>query len=114
MCLTTRLLTQAASLAKANSEFKNYSIACIALRQDGVFVQSYNGSTKLPMPAAHAEAKVLKKAGRGAILFVARVTADGEWALSKPCKNCSSLIRSKLVERVYYTIAPGEFGVWDL
>ena len=41
---------------------------------------------------------------------VARVLANGDWALARPCKNCQTCMKRKGVKRVYYTISPGEYG----
>ena len=93
---------------------KNFFLGCIAIRQDGAEVKSRNSKVQNPHPDGHAEAKVLKKTGKGAILWVARVLKDGKtWAMAKPCPKCQILIKNKGVERVYYTIGPGEHGVWD-
>ena len=104
-------LSRVAKLAYSNLE-KNFLVGCIALRRDGVEVQSTNSRVQIPHPQAHAEARVLKKAGLGAILYVARVTRDKKWCMAKPCASCQNLIRSRRVKRVVYTIGPNEFGVW--
>lgn len=96
-----------------SKESRNFTLGCIAKRRDGAMVFSSNGKTKIPAPSAHAEARVLRKAGRGATIWVSRVLHDGAWALAKPCKKCQALIRSYGVERVYYTIGPGEWGIWN-
>jgi len=106
-------LKRAATLA-ADGTDKNFFIGCIALRKDGAEVRSRNSRVKDPNINGHAETKVLKKAGYGATLWVARVLKNGKtWAMAKPCPKCQALIRNKGVKRVYYTIGPGEYGVWD-
>jgi tRNA(Arg) A34 adenosine deaminase TadA len=107
------MLQQAADLAYEVADGrKNFLLGCIAKRKDGAFVRSRNSTMRDPTPEGHAEARVLKKAGHGAILWVARVTRDGAWKMAKPCEKCQALIRNHGVKKVYYTIAPNEWGVW--
>lgn len=114
-----RLLELAAAIAKGGkssvaNKKKNYLIAAIAQRTDGAIVISQNSQTKEPEPNAHAEVRVLKKADIGCTLYVARVLRDGTWAMAKPCNKCQTRIRNRGVKRVYYTIGPDEWGVWDV
>lgn len=107
------MLQQAANLAfDAADGRKNYLLACIARRKDGAIVRSRNSTMRHPCSDGHAESRVLRKAGHGATLWVARVTRNGEWKMAKPCEKCQALIRNHSVKRVYYTIAPNEWGVW--
>ena len=66
------------------------------------------------MHSAHAEHRVLKKAGKGPILYVARIDRYGHWAMAKPCNLCQTLIKNRRVKRVYYTITKDEWGVMEL
>lgn len=93
---------------------KEYLLACIIKRKDGAIVFSQNATVDRPRPQLHAEARALRKADAGCVLYVARIKRDGNWAIAKPCKFCQALIRNKRVKRVYYTIGPGEYGVWDV
>lgn len=93
---------------------RQFLIGSLAERSDGAIVISHNITAQEPTPSAHAEARVLRKADAGCVLYVARVTRDGVWAMSKPCMNCQKLIRSRRVNKVYYTIAPGHYGVWKV
>lgn len=109
-----KMLHEAAKLAFSGSRKKHHLLACVAKRKDGATVSSRNGMTRTPCPSVHAEARVLKKAGHGAIIYVAKVQkSTGEWGLAKPCDDCMKLIRNKNVKRVYYTIGPNEYGVID-
>jgi deoxycytidylate deaminase len=56
--------------------------------------------------------RAIRRASKGSILYVARVLQNNTWAMAKPCLNCQTAIKAKKIERVYYTIGPGEFGVW--
>jgi tRNA(Arg) A34 adenosine deaminase TadA len=107
-----RLLDVAAALALAEKGRKNFRLGAVIKRLDGAIVTATNHHTKFPNPSAHAEARALRKADWGCVLYVARVTADGGWALSKPCKRCQAIIRNRGVKKVYYTIGPNEYGVW--
>lgn len=108
-----KMLNKAALLAASNKNDINFYLAAVALRKDGTLVCSVNNMVRQPTPSAHAEARVLRKAGAGSILWVSRVLKDGvTWAKAAPCKTCRTLINNKLVSKVYYTIGPNEFGVW--
>lgn len=99
-----KMLNKAVALAIKGNWEKNYLLGAIALRKDGVYVYSKNSLVQTPSPTGHAEARILKKAGTGAILWVARVYRDGGWAMAKPCTTCQTLIKNKGVKRVYYPI----------
>lgn len=115
MNINARILSNAIEFAaKTKNTDKNFFLAAIALRKDGTWVWSTNSTVmESPMPSAHAEARVLKKAGQGAIIWVARVLKDRKtWAMARPCRTCSALIHNRLVSKVYYTIGPNEYGVY--
>lgn len=110
-----RKLNWAAKIAaESKDQNKNFFLACVALREDGTYVHSTNNTViQEKTPSAHAEARVLRKAGVGAILWVARVLKDRQtWATARPCERCQALIINKGVKKVYYTIGPDEYGVW--
>jgi len=88
-------------------------VGAVAIRKDGVIVASRNSGIKDPFarcPSVHSEAKVLRKAGYGSIIYVARVKRDGSLALAKPCDTCYYFLKSMKVEAVYYTISNDEWG----
>lgn len=122
MKMKAKYMQMAAKMALENFSYKDYSLACVAIRNDGVLVKSTNGvvprtlktSKKTALPSAHAEIRALKKAGKGAILYVARVWRNGDWALSRPCTTCQAMIKNRGVRIVYYTIGPNEWGTWVL
>ena len=114
-----KLLKIAAKIAAGSDDLdvtyrKQYLIAALSERTDGAIVVSTNITVRVPAPTAHAESRVLRKSDAGCTLYVARVTKDGAWAMSKPCSNCQKIIRSKRVYKVYYTIAEGEYGIWNV
>lgn len=115
MNINIRILSNAAEIA-ANSKNtdKNFFLAAIALRADGAWVMATNQTAHdAQRPCAHAEARALKKAGKGCILWVARVLKDKKtWAMAKPCSKCQALLQNKRVNKVYYTIGPNEYGTY--
>lgn len=108
------MLSQAAEIAASSKDIhKKYFLGSIALRGDGAYVYSTNYTViEHRTPSSHAEARVLRKAGSGAVLWVARVCRNGDWGLARPCRNCQVLAENKAVKKVYYTIGPNEYGVW--
>ncbi len=110
-----KILEAAALLAfSTKNREKNFFHGCIVQREDGAFVKSVNSTfVENKTPPAHAEARALRKAGRGGVLWVARVSRHGDWAMSQPCPTCRALIINKGIRKVFYTIGPGEFGVWE-
>lgn len=109
-----KYLDIAAKFAKHGTGYKTYKLACVIKRSDGALVMADNKCYKSIEPCYHAEARALRKADSGSIMYVARVTKDGEWANSKPCKACQTLIRNKNVKKVYYTLGPNEWACWDV
>jgi len=105
-----KMLNMAAKIARMKDDCRHFFIGAVAIRGDDVMVCSYNGAPKFPTPSHHCEARLSRKLDRGAIVYVARTTADGAWGLSKPCGNCELALRRSYVKKVYYTIAPNEYG----
>lgn len=101
------LLRIAGQIAALSADRKRKAfVGALAVRRDGVLVASRNGSssnTPSKSPTAHAEIRVLRKAGYGATLYVARLKRNGELAMAKPCPKCHAMLRSRGVEVVYYT-----------
>ncbi len=78
-----------------------YSLAAVGIRDDGVVVWSINGQSMGTNPRCHAEARLLRKLGRGGIVYVARVRKDGSIGCAKPCPHCERLLRSNRTKVVY-------------
>lgn len=67
------------------------------------------------LPASHAEGRVLRKLGKGGTIFVSRVQKkDGSLAMAMPCPMCQIRIKSFKAIKVYYTINPDQYGIWDV
>jgi tRNA(Arg) A34 adenosine deaminase TadA len=108
-----KYLDLAIRIAKGGTEERNYRIGCVGIRTDGAIVVAPNLLTKKPEHTAHAEYRTLSKSDAGVTLYVARIHRDDTIALAKPCVKCQALIRNRRVKRVFYTISPEEYGVWD-
>ena len=108
------LLREAAVIALRGDQKRSFFLGAIGIRKDGAIVAANNGGSNIPTPPAHAEARLLRKLGNGAYVYVARVTKGGSLALAKPCRGCTQGLRNKGVKRVYYSISDDEFGVMDL
>ncbi len=106
-----KYLELATRVAKANTQAKTYLFGAVAERTDRAIVVSTNIRTQTPEHSAHCESRLLRKCGWGATIWIARVDRNGNWAMAKPCIKCETLIRNKGVKKVYYTIAPQEYGV---
>lgn len=105
-----KFLHDAADMSCLKDDDRNFRVGSIGIRGDGKLVRSYNGAPKFPTPEHHSEGRLCRKLDRGAIVFVARVTKDGLWAMSKPCADCERAMRRAYVKKVYYTIGPNEYG----
>lgn len=109
-----KMFAIACGMSRTKLDMRSYFIGAVALRSDDTLVSAYNGSPMLPIPEAHCEARLCRKLDRNAIVYVARTLKNGDWAFSRPCENCIRALRRSYVKRVYYTIAPGEFGCIEL
>lgn len=106
------LFKLAADRATSKSDVRTFSLGAVGIRADGACVSSCNSPSTARNRKAHAEYKALKKCDFGATLFVARVKSDGSYGMSRPCPNCSKVIITKGVKKVYYTINEKQYGVW--
>jgi cytidine deaminase len=121
MASDKKMLIEAANVAirsKTNDrklDPRTFLLGAVGLRNDGVYVSARNVSALDVVPDYHAEARLVRKMTPGSTVWVARVTRkDGKWAMAKPCPGCERRLRSAGVERVIYTIGPGEWGVIDM
>ena len=104
----------ARNLVIQRADLRAHAIGAVAIRADGTIVKARNGSDTLPNPAIHAEYRVMRKAGHGAVVYVARQRKDGRIGLAKPCSHCLCTLRNKGAARVYYTVAEHEFDCIQL
>lgn len=104
-----KLLHIAAEVSRLKDDGRCFYLGAVALRKDGVLVSAYNGMQPFPAPEHHCEARLAKKLDRGAVVYLARTSANGEWANSKPCQLCEMKLRKAYVKRVYYTVSTNQF-----
>lgn len=93
---------------------RDFYLGAVGIRSDGTLVFSCNLPSQLPTPAAHAEARLARKLDQNSTVYVARVLRNGDFAMSRPCVSCMSALKAKHVKRIFYTIAPNEWGRIDL
>lgn len=111
-----QLLKLAANAATGNgkNDCRQYLIGAIAIRVDGAVVSARNISNNRKSQRCHAEARVLRKSGNCATVFVARVSRrDGSIQMAKPCIRCQSELRNRKIKKCYYTISNNEYGVMN-
>jgi len=108
----TRLLDIAHGIALGRLSHKmSFRLGAAGIRSDGVIVASFNGAPKEPEWRHHSETRLIRKLTRNSIVAVVRIYANGDWALAKPCSNCELFLKRAGVKKVYYSIAPNEFGI---
>ena len=107
---------------------KNFWLSAIGIRSDGVEVFSKNQATNVgvfkqeklkthqKIFCSHAECRVLRKMDFGGILFVTRIgkdftNDDFTFKMARPCELCFQQIKSKKIEKVYYTINNDTYGI---
>src|ERR1700690_2624968 len=97
-------------------DMRLHAVGSLGVRTDGTIVRSRNGSSKLPLPEAHAEFRLCDKLDYGTpFVFVARVRKNGECGLAKPCDNCLTKLIQKAVKKIYFTTnIKDEYGVIEL
>jgi deoxycytidylate deaminase len=65
------------------------------------------------IPTVHAEPRALRKLNWGSTMFVARVMRNNkEYGMARPCPTCQIFIKSKGIEKVYYSVNSKCFGKW--
>lgn len=105
----------AAEQAFSKKDRRSFYLGAVGIRSDGAIVSACNGPTSEPERKAHAEYRLAKKLDPGSIVFVCRLLRkDRSFAIAKPCHSCTKMLVSRGVSKVYYTIAPGEYGVLNL
>lgn len=102
---------------------RNFWLGAVGVRRDGAMVCSRNGAAihadgmfdNQVISSVHAEGRVLRKLGKGGIIYVARVSKlTKKLAMARPCGFCQAAISAMNVKKVYYSINEHQYGVWDL
>lgn len=103
----------AGQLAISKDDKRTYLLGAVGVRKDGCMVVAMNGPTPTPNREIHAEYKLCRKLDHGATVYVARIrTGDGKFGNAKPCHACRKVLRSRRVNKVYYTKGLGKFGIY--
>ena len=109
-----KMFNLASKVAIKRIDRRDFFIAAIAERSDGVVVVSRNEAAMTRLAEIHAEARVSKKLDYGAVVYVVRMVkvkkGNPEFAMAKPCYSCQKFLKSKKVKKVYFTTGPDS---WD-
>lgn len=107
-----RLLDIATGVALGRlTRSQQFHLAAVGLRKDGVVVSAYNDKRERTGWDHHAEARLCRKLTPYSRVAVVRLLADGKWAMARPCASCLRCLQRVGVERVYYSVGDGEYGV---
>ena len=106
-----RIAAIIATRGDSKSIKRQYRLAAVAQRSDGVIVGASNISNKSPCPEAHAERRLCGMITKDAIVYVVRIDRVGKLRMAKPCQKCQSYMRNKKVRKVFYSISPTEYGI---
>ena len=123
--MTIEMLKIAAkcSLPTMNKDPRGFWLGAVGIRDDGAIVYSRNGSAVhddssfnyKTVASVHAEGRILKKLGKGGVIYVARVSKlTRKLAMARPCGFCQANISAMDVKKVIYSINEFQYGVWDL
>ncbi len=110
----TEEVQAAIEIACRRRDFRAHRVGCVLRRKDGVVIRYANQCCHVRTPRMHAEARCARKATPGSVAWVVRVLTDGSLAMAKPCRACQVQLKAYGVDRVYYSIGPGEFMTMDL
>lgn len=115
MCANDRYFEMARAIATDRVDARtksHYHFGVVGVRKDGLIVCSYNISDPTrQVPEGHAEHRLASKLTRDSEVYVVRLNRQYEDRMAKPCKRCQARLRNQRVRKVFYTIAPSEYGV---
>ena len=66
-----------------------------------------------PIPQSHVEFKLARALPHGSTVYVVRLLANGQYAMSRPCPTCMAALTRKSPKKIFYTTAQNEWGVID-
>lgn len=115
-------LKLAAKQAMAINDERSFWLGSVGIRRDGALVVARNGAVHSTstddyqvIPSAHAEGRVLRKLGKGGIIYVSRVSKKTKkLAMSRPCVYCQAGIHAMQVRKVIYSVNSYQFGIWNV
>ncbi len=93
---------------------RQYRLGAVGVRTDGTVVTANNLPCSCPTPAAHAEARLVRKLNFGSEVYVVRILRNGCMASARPCRSCQSVLRLRGVKTCWYSISEIEYGVLKL
>ena len=103
----------AAKIAVSKEDCRSFLLGAIAIRNDGAMVKALNSPTEYKNRMVHAECKLCRKIDHNAEVYVARVRLiDYKFGMAKPCFACQKILKTKKVNKVYYTINQTHYGIW--
>ena len=104
----------AKEIAQSKSDKRFFLVGSVGVRKDGVIVGAPNAPTPEPERKTHSEYRTCQKLDHHSTVYVARILRkNGDYAIARPCYDCANVLRSKRVKKVYYTISPNEYGIFD-
>lgn len=115
-----QFLSLAIKLAQANETYPKWRFGSVLVKGGSVLAVGQNRLRSAPNHftdpcSVHAEQDVLKRVNstklKGSVLYVARVGANNEPRLAKPCKTCTRLLTSLPLKRTYFTVDKESYGV---
>lgn len=104
-------LQKAIDFATKRKDARCFFVGAVGIRADGAVVRARNEAAERRLPCAHAEARLIKKLGKGSpVVYVARYSpGQKSWALAKPCPDCERALKRAHVKRVVFTTGPNTF-----
>lgn len=104
-----RLLDLAIRTATKRPGSRQFLVGAVAIRADGAIVHARNEAAALPCPHAHAEARLMRRAGYAPeeVLVVRIARQDGGLVMAKPCTSCEALLWAQGAKVVYYSTHNG-------
>lgn len=104
----------AALFTKRGNTKRDYYLAAIGERKDGVIVLARNETDKIRNPLIHAEARLIGKLDACApLVIVVRISkGTGAFAMAKPCVDCERALSRRKVKKVLYTTGSGLSSLW--
>lgn len=116
------LLAGKVALTARDIHYKNFVFGGVCVRKDGAITVATNGAVQSSqvsdyrmIPNAHCEGRLLLKADQGATLYITRLLKkDRSMAMSRPCAVCRARILARKINKVFYTIDPFHYGIWNV
>ncbi len=119
------MIAYAIQVAERNTDYPKWPIGAVLAKGGSVLAVGWSKLRNQPINvpngencSEHAEVAVLRKARRcnlkGSVIYVARIGADGNPRLAKPCPSCEENLREAGIKKIVYTYAKGEVVIVKL